>query len=125
MFKAWLNVMYAGSEACFEDAWLKMVSTYGPMQGFIVAYISSEYMPWRHQWAKCYIDRYQNFGQRTNSPTETANQDVKSFLVTATGDLLHLHTAIVQILAKKDREYTHRAARMEMSSGAIFSGAVG
>ena len=122
MFKAWLNVMYAGSEACFEDAWLKMVSTYGPMQGFIVAYISSEYMPWRHQWAKCYIDRYQNFGQRTNSPTETANQDVKSFLVTGTGDLLHLHTAIVQMLAKKDREYTHRAARMEMKQRRDFLG---
>lgn len=71
-------------------------------------------MPWREQWAKCFIDRYRNFGQRVNSPVKTAHKDLKSYLVTGTGDLLHLYTCIKQMLRRKDRDYQQRAAEMMM-----------
>lgn len=91
-----------------------MNSTYNPQQNSIIWYISKEYMGWRDQWAKCFIDRYRNFGQRVNSPVETAHKDVKSYLVTGTGDLLHLHEAIVQMLRRKERDYNQKAAEMMM-----------
>lgn len=79
-------------------------------QHHTLKYIESEYMPWIHQWAKSYIDRNRNWGQRTNSPTETAHRFLKSFLVVGTGHLLHLHNAIVQMIETKKRQYDERSA---------------
>jgi hypothetical protein len=113
MFEAWKRVIYAPTEADFEAQWKKLNDTY-PLQHHILSYISKEYMAWRLQWAKCFIDNYRNFGQRVNSPTETAHKDVKSFLVTGTGDLLALHQALETMLEKKKRDYIQRAAEMNM-----------
>ncbi|KAJ4220321.1 hypothetical protein NW757_014520 [Fusarium falciforme] len=77
-------------------------------------YIYHEYMPWREQWAKCYIDRYRNWGQRDNSPCETACKDVKSYLVNGTRNLLHLHDALAAMLHRKERDYEDNAARIIM-----------
>lgn len=79
---------------------------YGAKQHHILKYISNKYMGFRHQWAKCDIDYYRNFGQRVNSPVETAHKDVKSYLIVGTRDLLHLHTALTQMLKRKERDYT-------------------
>ncbi|KJZ69123.1 hypothetical protein HIM_11491 [Hirsutella minnesotensis 3608] len=114
MFKAWQRVVYAASEEDFESAWQLLDQTFGQHQGHIVKYISSEYMPWREQWARCYICRYRNFGQRVNSPVETAHKDIKSYLLTGTGDLLHLHNALLQMIENKDRHYVTEAARQQM-----------
>jgi hypothetical protein len=113
MFEAWKRVIYAPTEADFEAQWKKLNDTY-PLQHHILSYISREYMAWRLQWAKCFIDNYRNFGQRVNSPTETAHKDVKSFLVSGTGDLLALHQALEMMLEKKKRDYIQRAAEMNM-----------
>lgn len=113
MFEAWKRVIYAPVEAEFEAQWKRLNDTY-PLQHRILSYISKEYMAWRLQWAKCYIDNYRNFGQRVNSPTETAYKDVKLFLVTGTGDLLALHQSLEQMLEKKKRDYIQRAADMNM-----------
>jgi hypothetical protein len=69
-------------------------------------------MPYREQWAQCFIQRYRNFGQRVNSPCETAHKDVKSFLLTGQGDLTLLHRALEQMLEKKERAYVEKAASM-------------
>lgn len=114
MFRAWQQVIYAEDEAGFQLAWDKMKATYNATQNHILRYISKEYMPYREQWARCFIKRYRNFGQRVNSPVETAHKDVKSFLITGTSDLLHLHNAISLMLQKKERDYDENAARMQM-----------
>lgn len=114
MFNAWKKVIYAEDEEDFEKEWHKMRLTYDSTQNHILKYISKEYMPYREQWARCFIKRYRNFGQRVNSPVETAHKDVKSFLVTGTSDLLHLHNAISLMLEKKERDYIQAAAKMQM-----------
>ncbi|OAQ58186.2 transposase [Pochonia chlamydosporia 170] len=111
MFKAFQTVVYAVDHDTFKDSWKSFVETFGRQQRHILRYIQKEYMPWRKQWVKCYIDRYRNFGQRVNSPTETAHADVKSHLVTGTGDLLYLHQALVTMIDKKSRSYRQEAAR--------------
>jgi hypothetical protein len=111
MFKAFQVLVYAADHDAFKDAWKSFAETFGRQQRHILRYIQKEYMPWRKQWVKCYIDRYRNFGQRVNSPTETAHADVKSHLVTGTGDLLYLHQALVTMIDNKSRSYRQEAAR--------------
>jgi hypothetical protein len=111
MFKAFRAIVYAVDHDTFKDSWKSFVETFGRRQRHILRYIQKEYMPWRKQWVKCYIDRYRNFGQRVNSPTETAHADVKSHLVTGTGDLLYLHQALVTMIDNKSRSYHQEAAR--------------
>ena len=111
MFKAFQAVVYAADHDTFKDSWKSFAETFSKQQRHILRYIQKEYMPWRKQWVKCYIDRYRNFGQRVNSPTETAHADVKSHLVTGTGDLLYLHQALVTMIDNKSRSYRQEAAR--------------
>lgn len=111
IFKAFQAVVYAADHDTFKGSWKAFVETFGRLQGHILRYIQKEYMPWRKQWVKCYIDRYQNFGQRVNSPTETAHADVKSHLMTGMGDLLYLHQALVTMIDNKSRSYRQEAAR--------------
>lgn len=112
MFTAWRTVIYAPTEEKFYANWKAFDRTY-EQQRHILRYISKEYMPWREQWACCYISRYRNFGQRVNSPVETAHKDVKSYLLTGTGDLLHLHNALLQMIANKERTYKQEAGRQK------------
>jgi hypothetical protein len=122
MFNAWKKVIYAPKESGFETAWASFNKSFSQSQGGIIQYISNEYMPFREQWAKCFIDRYRNYGQRVNSPVETAHKDLKSYLLKGTADLLTLHECIIQMLAKKERDYNNKAAEMEMRLRRAFLG---
>jgi hypothetical protein len=112
MFRAWQWVIYAPSEPDFESAWLALNKTFGQQQSHIIRYIHKEYLPWKRQWVKCYIDHYRNFGLRVNSPTETAHKDVKSYLVSGFTDLLQLHLSLVQMMERKERDYRQNAGIM-------------
>ena len=101
MFAAWEAVIYAHDETGFEQAWGQFVSEFGEEQGHIVAYVMATYMPYRHQWAQCFIKHYRNFGQRVNSPNETAHKALRSFLITGRSHLLTLHNAIVEMNSRK------------------------
>ena len=114
MEQAWRDVVYAQEEGDFRRAWNEMLVCFGTQQRAIIGYIISEYLPWGEQFLQYQIKRYRNFGQRTNSPTETAHKDVKSYLIVGTGDLLHLDTAIRQMLVKKKHDYLQEAARQEV-----------
>jgi hypothetical protein len=79
-------------------------------------------MPYRKQWASCFIKRYRNFSQRVNSPVETTHKNVKSYLLSGTSDLFHLHTAIVSIINQKERDYIQNAAKMQIRQRQRFIG---
>jgi hypothetical protein len=119
-FQAWKQVVFAFEEKVFEAKWKEMIDTFGQHQNHILLYITKQYMPYREQWAECFIRRYRNYGQRVNSPVETAHKDVKSYLITGTGDLLHLHEAIVQMLDRKERDYLVKAAQMLQRQRLLF-----
>ncbi|KAG6041282.1 hypothetical protein E4U17_001737, partial [Claviceps sp. LM77 group G4] len=63
MFKLWQQVIYAPTKTDFDNAWKAMKDQYEDQQ-HTLDYISDEYMPLLHQWAKYEIDQYRNFGQR-------------------------------------------------------------
>jgi len=114
MFTAWEAVIYAQTEAGFEQAWKRFDSEFGEEQGHTVAYITATYMPYRHQWAQCFIKHYRNFGQRVNSPNETAHKALKSILITGRGHLLTLHNAIVEMNSRKQRIYEEKATEQDL-----------
>jgi hypothetical protein len=61
MSEAWKCVIYAPTEEKFEAQWQEMTRVYDG-QRHILQYITNEYIPWKHQWASCFISRYRNFG---------------------------------------------------------------
>jgi hypothetical protein len=111
-YQLWQSVIYADTEHDFETAW-KTVQEKFKDQEAVLEYLTNTYMPYRHQWAHCYISQYTNFGVRTNSPTETAHKDIKSFVVNGNSDLFALATAIDQMLKNKQRTYMKRVLEME------------
>lgn len=72
-------------------------------------------MPCREQWAKCYTDRYLNFGLRVNSPNELSHRLLKTFLSSDTATLWSPHKAIEQMLEAKQRAYEQAAAKTRMT----------
>ena len=121
MFKAFRAVVYAPDHNGFKDSWRSLVETFGGNQRHILRYVQKEYMPWRKQRAKCYVDRYRNFGQMVNSPTETAHADVKSHLVTGMGDLYYLHQALTTIINNKARSYSQEQGNYNVNGVNISS----
>lgn len=85
-------------------------------------YIFKVYIPLREEWAECFIRRYRNFGQRVNSPVETAHKDVKSYLLNGTGDLFHLHNALIQMIEKKRRVYEQKSAAQKIQQRHKYAG---
>lgn len=97
-----------------------MMNIYNHEQGHILKYILDEYMPWKHQWAQYLISCYRNYGQRVNSPVEAAHRQLKSFLMTGTGHLYHLHQALIQMIEHKKRVYAQERARQEVKQLLIY-----
>lgn len=119
--RGWRSVCYAEEEEHFEEAWAALTSFFAGQRP-ILDYLVSEYLPWADQFLQCRLKRYRNFGQRTNSPTETAHKDIKTYLLTSTSGLLHLHEAVCQMIAKKERDYIQEAARQEVKMRQSYIG---
>ncbi|KAG5913677.1 hypothetical protein E4U61_006617, partial [Claviceps capensis] len=120
MFKLWQQVIYAPTKTDFDNSWKAMEDQYKDQQ-HTLDYISDEYMPLLHQWAKYEIDQYRNFGQRVNSPTESAHRQLKTFLKSGTGHLHHMHIAITDMLKHKERTYLECASMMDMRQQLVYS----
>jgi hypothetical protein len=114
MFTAWQRVIYAPTEAAFDEAWNAMIDTYGSTQGHTLRYVSRYWFPWRHEWACCLISQYRNFGQRVNM-AESAHKQFKTYLLNGTATLLRLHESIVQMLRDKERAYREATAQQDIS----------
>ncbi|KND92041.1 hypothetical protein TOPH_03392 [Tolypocladium ophioglossoides CBS 100239] len=110
MYAAFQAVVYAGDHDAFKAAWRHLCDAFAAQRP-ILLYLQKEYLPWRKQWAKYYIDRYRNFGQKVNSPVKTAHADVKSYLISGTSDLFHLHEALIAMINNKARSYSQEAAK--------------
>ncbi|EGY23413.1 uncharacterized protein VDAG_04851 [Verticillium dahliae VdLs.17] len=120
-YRLWQYVIYADAEEDFKAAWQRLQDEFKDQEA-VLEYVIGTYMPYRHQWAHCYISQYTNFGVRTNSPTETAHKDIKSFVVNGNSDLFALANAVDQMLKNKQRTYTERIAEMETKTRRIYLG---
>ena len=120
MFSAWQRVIFAPNEVSFDEAWQRMIDDYNETQRHILRYIVREYFAWRHQWAQCFISLYRNYGQRVNSPVESAHKQLKSYLLNGTADLFRIHTAMVQMLKDKERQNTQQIAQQDVSTLNVY-----
>ena len=87
IYKLWESVVYAYTEDEFEAAWEKL-QAYFHHQTAILQYLRETWIPYKEQWAGCYINRNLNFGQRTTSPVESVNRYLKSFIITGRSSVL-------------------------------------
>ena len=108
----WAYIVYANTEEDFDAGWARLQQEFSDQQPAL-DYISNTYLPVRYQWANCFISQYENFGVRTNSPTETAHKDLKSYIVTGNSDLYAVSKAIEEMIQNKARTYTEKVAEME------------
>ncbi|KAK1621428.1 hypothetical protein BDP81DRAFT_362582 [Colletotrichum phormii] len=104
--------MYANTEDDFDAAWDRLLEEFAD-QDLALKYITDTYLPLRYQWANCFISQCENFGVRTNSPTETAHKDLKSYVINGNSDLYAVAQAIEEMLRNKARTYRERVAAME------------
>ncbi|KAK3934654.1 hypothetical protein QBC46DRAFT_454036 [Diplogelasinospora grovesii] len=64
-------------------------------------------------WANCFISQYENFSVRTNSLTETAHKDLKSYVITGNSNLYAVSKAIKEMIRNKARTYTEKVAEIK------------
>lgn len=67
-------------------------------------------MPSREQWANCYIRQYRNFGARVTSPTESANLNIKSYLLNGRSDIYALALTVKELLTEQQRTFKEARA---------------
>ncbi len=106
-------MIYTRIEEDFDHAWL-LIQTRFNCQKTILNYLKKQYMPWKEEWAHCFINRNLNFSQRTMSPTETANRGVKSYLVNRNSSLFKLNKAIEMILKNKQHTFDMTVASQKI-----------
>ncbi|KAJ4994735.1 hypothetical protein K4K48_012083 [Colletotrichum sp. SAR 10_66] len=92
----WAYVMYADTEEDFNTAWARLQDEFTNQEPT--------------------LNEYKNYSVRTNSPTETAHKDLKSYIISGHSDLLSVSQAINEMLQNKEHTYSERVAKIEKRS---------
>lgn len=101
----WEHVAYSSTEADFNAAWHRLIDEFGEDQKAIVDYLEETYLPYRYEWANCFISQYRNYGTRTTSPVESSHKNLKSYLQNNRGDLLKIAESLERMVAKMKDDY--------------------
>ena len=89
----WRLVVFAETEAAHNKAWKDLCEEFDDQRA-IWHYLYGTYMPFRRQWARCFIRKYRNFGKRVTSGTEASNNNVKGYLLNG---MCHLYSLVEAI----------------------------
>jgi hypothetical protein len=100
----WKHVCYAVTEDDFKDAWVRILEEFSQQEA-IISYILETYIPFRREWATCFVNQYRNFGIKVTSRTEGSHKEIKSYLRNAFGDLLFVAERIKQLVDDHERAY--------------------
>ncbi|KAK0721224.1 hypothetical protein B0T21DRAFT_295016 [Apiosordaria backusii] len=114
-------MVYCQDEDEFDEAWDRFQTEF-PEQEAIRSYLETHYLPCKEQWGGPWVTRYQNFGQRTTSPTESAHRELKSYLVNGKSSLYKLHEVIQEMLNTKEITYKQRIATQKARLRTEFKG---
>lgn len=68
-------------------------------------------MPLREQWACCFTRFYKNFGAKVTSPTESANFNAKSFIITGKSNAYSLFKALTALAARQLDTFKQKRAK--------------
>lgn len=113
MFEAWKIVFDASTEADFEASWKSLNDTF-PLQQRILNYILEKHMPWRYQWANCFVNKYRNFGYRVVGPPIFCYRGLKTRLETNICSIRDFYRTLETVVESKKDEYGAKSARMSV-----------
>lgn len=100
----WKALVYAKTPKDFDDAWLFILEEF-PEQEAAIQYIKETWMPWRQQFAHCWIQQNRNWGLRVTSRTEASHREIKSYLLNSTADLKFLADRVEQMVKNNQARY--------------------
>jgi hypothetical protein len=111
IYSLWLVMVYTAKEVDFNRAWARMQNDLD--QPSLVAYIKRHLIPFKTEWACCFINQYTNFGQRTTSPTEASHRNLKAYLLKGTSTLFRLAEVIQTMLLNAQTIYEREVDRQK------------
>jgi MULE transposase domain len=120
IYTLWRVMVYTAKEEDFDNAWERMQTEFN--RPSLVSYVKKHLIPFKEQWACCYINRYMNFGQRTTSPTEASHRNLKSYLLKGTSTLFRLAEVIQTMLMNAQTAFEKEVDRQETHLRRIYMG---
>ncbi|KAK2005249.1 hypothetical protein LZ32DRAFT_546460 [Colletotrichum eremochloae] len=117
----WKYVVFAETEHAFEKAWTKLCKEFND-QHPMLQYLHTTYLPLRAQWARCFIRKYQNFGIRVTSGTESSNNNIKSYLLNGLSHLYRLIDVMQEMIGDQELRFRQACAQDEVLTGREYIG---
>ncbi len=126
VFELWKHMMYTASETEFDKTWERLKTDFNDQEA-IIRYLDQHYMPWKGEWAACFINKNRNFGQRTTSPTEASHRDLKSYLINGNSSLFRLSEVMQLMINYKEKTFketieTHKTKQRQEYVGQRWLG---
>ncbi|KAK1458429.1 hypothetical protein CTAM01_17174 [Colletotrichum tamarilloi] len=112
----WKLVVFAETEHTFEKAWTKLCKEFNDQRP-ILQYLHATYLPLRAQWARCFIRKYQNFGTRVTSGTESSNNNIKGYLLNGLSHLYRLVDVMQDMISDQELRFRQACAEDEVLTG--------
>lgn len=113
-------MVYTAKEEDFMEAWRRLQTEF--KRPSLIAYLERHLLPFKEEWACCYINNNLNFGQRTTSPTEASHRNLKSYLVSGTSTLFRLAEVIETMLMNAQTAFEKEVDRQETRLRAVYLG---
>ncbi|KAK1994026.1 hypothetical protein LX36DRAFT_693377 [Colletotrichum falcatum] len=117
----WKLVVFAETEHAFEKAWTKLCKEFNDQRP-ILQYLHTTYLPLRAQWARCFIRKYQNFGIRVTSGTESSNNNIKSYLLNGLSHLYRLVDVMQEMIRDQELRFRQACAEDKVLTGQKYIG---
>jgi hypothetical protein len=86
----------------------------------LINYLSTTYLPWRHQFVVCYIKKYRNYGIQSSGRVESSHRAIKRYLRNRLASLDRLYEAIRATCAAQRTEYLAVSAQQRCQVAAKY-----
>ncbi|RFN54790.1 mutator-like element, partial [Fusarium flagelliforme] len=121
VLQMWKQVLFAETEEAHKKAWIALCKEFDDQRP-ILRYLFNTYMPFRAQWARCFIRKYPNYGIRVTSGTEASNNNIKSYLLNGMGHLHNRGQAMQDMLYDQERDFKDACGNDEVLRDREFLG---
>ncbi|KAK4101843.1 hypothetical protein N658DRAFT_424416 [Parathielavia hyrcaniae] len=106
-------MVYTTDEALFDEAWSRLKSQFSDQEA-IIAYLEERFLRRKEEWAGPWISRNANFGQRTTSPTESSQKELKGYLIHGRSNLYKLMEVVMEMLDLKKAAFEQKVADQKL-----------
>ena len=105
-YKAWHLIMYAKTEAEYEDQWIDLQQIYGVTHEQATSYLKLDLLlNYKKKFVRCWTDRKLHFGNHATSRGEGSNATLKRELGSSVGDLKSVVDNLELMLMNQCHDY--------------------